>query len=73
MQRLAVVVLALFLALTVLAPAALADHPGGPCDGLGDDPGNSGYAKHHIVPFAHLGLLGQDHKPGSHQGFSICR
>ncbi len=34
------------------------------CDALDADPGNSGYAKHHIVPFAHAGLLGQGHKPG---------
>lgn len=72
MRRLTVVALALCLMLVMLAPAALADHPVGPCDALGEDPGNSGYAKHHIVPFAHLGLLGQAHKPGSHQGFSVC-
>ena len=72
MRRLSVVVLVLFLALTLLTPAALADHPVGPCTDLGNDPGNSGYAKHHIVAFAHLGLLGQGHKPGTHQGFSTC-
>ncbi len=43
-------------------------HNAGPCNGTGSD-----YAAHHIVPLATMGGLGNGgHKPGSHQGFSIC-
>lgn len=71
MRRLVVVALALFLSLVLMAPAAFG-HAVGPCDALDNDPGNSGYAKHHIVALAHEGLLGQFHKPGEHHGFSAC-
>ena len=43
-------------------------HNLGPCNDSGE-PGNSDYAQHHIVP----ATLGNGaHKPGSHQGFSVC-
>ncbi len=52
----------------------------GPCnDGTSGVPdkesGATGknYAKHHIVALAKIGGLGEGgHKPGSHQGFSLC-
>ena len=55
------------VALAVAAPAS-AQCPAGP-DG---DPGRSEFAKQHIVPLAHAGMLGQDHKPGTHRGASEC-
>lgn len=36
------------------------------------DPGRSEFAKGHIVVLAHAGVLGQGHKPGTHQGASHC-
>ncbi len=46
-------------------------HATGPCNG---DQTGLEYAQHHIVEFAKAGNLGTGigHKPGSHQGFSIC-
>lgn len=58
-------------ALLAGAAPASADHLSGPCGN--DGAGNSGYAAHHIVSFAHAGRLGDGgHKPGSHRGFSLC-
>jgi hypothetical protein len=58
-------------ALTVGAPAFA--HQAGPCAGEDTDPGHSEFAKHHIVPFAQEGELGEGgHKPGTHRGFSAC-
>jgi hypothetical protein len=37
------------------------------------DPGRSEYAQIHIVPLAHAGILGHEHKPGTHRGASDCR
>jgi len=66
-----IVVLVLMIALVAAVPAAA--HIGGPCDNLAGEPGNSGYAKHHIAALATEGGLGNDaHKPGTHQGFSAC-
>ena len=36
------------------------------------DPGRSEYAQTHIVPLAHAGVLGHEHKPGTHLGASDC-
>jgi hypothetical protein len=36
------------------------------------DPGRSEYASQHIVELAHAGLLGHEHKPGTHLGASDC-
>lgn len=56
------------------APAAQA-HDAGPCndtDGDGEPSGQE-YAEHHIVALALEQGLGEDgHKPGTHQGFSVC-
>ena len=68
------VAIALALAIVLLAFAvvpAFADQLG-PCN-EGSGEGNSNYAKHHIVVHAKNGALGNEgHKPGSHQGFSLC-
>jgi hypothetical protein len=37
------------------------------------DPGRSEYAQTHIVPLADAGILGHEHKPGTHRGASDCR
>jgi hypothetical protein len=37
------------------------------------EPGRSEYAQTHIVPLAHAGILGHEHKPGTHLGASDCR
>lgn len=59
-------------ALALAAPAA-ADHNAGPCNESGG-PGNSDYAKHHIVPLAQAGMLGSGgHVPGHHGGYSLCQ
>ncbi len=68
MKRLiAAICAAAVVALGLAAPAS-ADCPAVPAG----DPGRSEYANQHIVPFAHAGLLGQDHKPGTHRGASDC-
>ena len=69
-RRLAVILVAVMVSMT-LAMGASADNRG-PCNESGG-PGNSDYAKHHITFLAKNGALGNDgHKPGSHQGFSLC-
>lgn len=62
--------LVIFLMMT--ATTAFADNKG-PCNDS-PDPGNSSYAKHHIVVVAKSGGMGNDgHKPGvAHQGYSAC-
>jgi hypothetical protein len=36
------------------------------------DPGRSEFARNHIVPLAEAGVLGHEHKPGTHLGASDC-
>ncbi len=68
MRRIVVFAVLVILLMVLMIPTALADHNVGPCNDSGE-PGNSDYAKHHIVP----ATLGNNaHKPGSHQGFSVC-
>lgn len=68
LRRILVLAFLLLLVMVLMVPAALADHNLGPCNDSGE-PGNSDYAKHHIVP----AKLGNDaHKPGAHRGFSFC-
>lgn len=68
----------LVLVVTVLTALALTGPAGAhlemdPCEAAEAGPGHSGYAQHHVVQAAHLGLLGREHKPGvEHQGFSQC-
>lgn len=70
-----------FTATTLLVGALLAGsagsavaHQAGPCNDSDGDGAFSGreYAQHHIVQGAHDGIIGRQHKPGSHQGFSAC-
>lgn len=59
----------------VLGSAGIASaHQLGPCNDADMDGEFSGqeYAAHHIVAGAHDGIIGQQHKPGSHRGFSLC-
>lgn len=72
MLKRAVVAIGASLVMSVaLAPSASA-HQAGPCN-ASDEPGHSEYAQHHVVPFAQEGALGNGgHKPGSHQGMSLC-
>jgi hypothetical protein len=37
------------------------------------DPGRSEYAQSHIVELAQAGILGHEHKPGTHLGASDCQ
>lgn len=69
-RRLAVILVAVMASMTLALGASA--HSAPPCNDSGE-PGNSDYAKHHIVALANDGALGNDgHKPGSHQGFSLC-
>jgi hypothetical protein len=36
------------------------------------EPGRSEFAQNHIVPLANAGVLGHEHKPGTHRGASDC-
>jgi hypothetical protein len=72
-KRIAVVLLVLIVALVAVVPAFA--HSAGPCEDSDGDGRASGreYAQHHIRSLALEGGLGEGgHKPGAHQGFSIC-
>jgi hypothetical protein len=56
------------IALAGAAPAS-AVCPAAP----GGEPGRSEYAQSHITVLAHAGVLGHEHKPGTHLGASDCR
>ena len=71
------IVLLLVAVLFVSVGTAFAQDNGpllGPCNDFNEDGKASGfeYAQYHIRTFAHAGILGQGHKPGTHNGFSIC-
>ena len=70
-RKLAIVAASVFTFSTLtIGPAAA--HSAHPCNDSGE-PGNSDYAKHHIVALAQNQGLGEgEHKPGEHQGFSLC-
>jgi hypothetical protein len=60
-------------AMAIAAPAAA--HTAPPCNDTDGDGSPSGfeYAAHHVSALAQAGGLGAGgHKPGSHQGFSLC-
>lgn len=68
-----------FVSTTLLAGALVVGAAGAaqgapPCNDADGDGAPSGreYAQHHIAAGAHDGIIGQGHKPGSHQGFSTC-
>ncbi len=66
-----IVVLVLMIALVAAIPA-MAAPPCNDTDGDGS-PSGSEYAEHHISDLAKSGGLGNDeHKPGTHRGFSVC-
>lgn len=65
MIRRALVAAAIAAGSMLLAASGAAAHNAGPCNDSGE-PGNSDYAKHHIVPAT------PGHVPGSHGGFSLC-
>ena len=66
MRKLFIIALVLLIALVSVIPVFA--HNAGPCNDSGG-PGHSDYAQHHIVP----ATLGNDaHKPGAHQGYSVC-
>lgn len=59
-------------ALTLATVGAASAHITGPC-GPDEDFTGAEYAEHHISAMAQEGLLGNGgHKPGSHQGYSLC-
>ena len=70
-----VVLVLLVVVISMLAvSSAFAAAPLLPCNDMDGDGSPSGYeyAHGHIVALAHLGNLGQGHKPGSHMGFAAC-
>ncbi|MDH3306803.1 MAG: hypothetical protein OEO77_04720 [Acidimicrobiia bacterium] len=73
-MRRIVTTLALAGLMTLGAGPAFA-HSAPPCNDTNGDgmPSGREYAKHHIVPLAHDGALGNEgHKPGADRGFSFC-
>ena len=74
MKRMIISLVVAMMLIMALAGSALA-HAAPPCNDADGDGSPSGreYAKHHISALAKVGGLGNDaHKPGSHQGFSVC-
>lgn len=72
MKRLFAAAAASALLLAAALPQTASAHSAPPCNDSGE-PGNSDYARHHIVPLATDGDLGAGgHIPGTHQGFSVC-
>ncbi len=69
-----ILILALVLVIALVAVVPVLAHTAGPCNSPNEDGSFNGrdYAQHHIRPKATDGALGQDHKPGTHQGFSGC-
>lgn len=75
MQKLLIIALVLLVSLMVTAPALAND--GDPqhhlCEDInGDGKINGRDFAQHIVQHAQAGILGAEHNPGMHQGFSIC-
>ncbi len=68
MKKLIIGLMVSLLLVFAVASTVLAAHNVGPCNDSGE-PGNSDYARHHIVP-ATLGAGA--HIPGSHGGYSVC-
>lgn len=74
MKRRIVYVLSASVVSVLMVTAPAFAHQAGPCTPSEEDSGHSSeFAKHHIVPFAQAGALGEGgHKPGTHRGFSAC-
>ena len=45
-----------------------------PCNDehMDEMPSGNEFAHHHVVQMAHMGMLGKEHNPGMHMGFSSC-
>lgn len=45
-----------------------------PCNDANGDGSPSGaeYARHHVSALARQGMIGSEHVPGTHRGFSLC-
>jgi hypothetical protein len=72
MKRLFAAAAASALLFAAALPQTVSAHSAPPCNDSGA-PGNSDYARHHIVPLATDGSLGAGgHVPGTHHGFSVC-
>ena len=75
MRRLVILALVALLALTLAAPAWAdeGDPHGHLCAGVNvaGKPNASAFAEH-VVHHAQEGLLGAEHHPGMHRGYSIC-
>ncbi|MBM4423217.1 MAG: hypothetical protein FJ030_07470 [Chloroflexi bacterium] len=75
MKQLLFALLIVALSLTMTAPALAQD--GDPhhhlCQDLnGDGKINGADFALHVVEYAQAGMLGADHNPGMHRGFSVC-
>ena len=62
-RRLAVIIVTVMATMSLALGASA--HNQGPCNDNGE-PGNSDYARHHIVDAT------PGHVPGTHMGFSLC-
>lgn len=68
-------ILLFVVALAMMSVSTAFAHTAPPCNDTDMDGSPSGYeyATHHIVPLAQAGNLGDGgHKPGAHEGFSLC-
>ena len=75
MRKLPIVLLVLLILFAVAAPALAND--GDPhhhlCQDInGDGKINGQDFAQHVVQHAQAGILGAEHNPGMHEGFSIC-
>jgi len=75
MRKLLIVLLVLLISFAAAAPALAND--GDPhhhfCEDInGDSKINGQDFAQHVVQHAQTGMLGAEHNPGMHQGFSIC-
>lgn len=63
---------ALALAAMVAGTAAADTLP--PCNDASGDGRSSGaeYAAHHVRMLAREGMIGSEHRPGTHRGYSLC-
>lgn len=72
-MRRVLVILSTLLAMLAMAPAASSVPPAPepfPCAAF---PTGMAFAQGHVVPAAHAGIVGHEHKPGFHRGYSQCQ
>jgi hypothetical protein len=71
MRRSIVLLVGILMAVALALPASAG--PGGPCNDHEGSVSGKSYATHHITEVAKArGMGNEGHKPGSHQGFSVC-